>query len=130
MSRPALGDAFEELRPAIERLARARPLHRELTPESLEASSAPSDLAVIVSTTDIVAADPAGGHRPRGGGAGTRASAKELDEADGLARRRRETGSPTSDSSPRRRLHVVEQARAREAELVDQVDRLRDRLEG
>ena len=35
-----LGPTFEALRPAIERLARARPLHRELTPEALEAAAA------------------------------------------------------------------------------------------
>ncbi|HMJ80012.1 MAG TPA: valine--tRNA ligase, partial [Candidatus Dormibacteraeota bacterium] len=34
---PALGTAFEALRPGIERLARARPLFRELTPEALHA---------------------------------------------------------------------------------------------
>ena len=36
-----LGPTFEALRPAIERLARARPLHRELTPEALEAADRP-----------------------------------------------------------------------------------------
>ena len=43
-----LGPTFEALRPAIERLARARPLQRELTPEALEAATRPGDLAVIV----------------------------------------------------------------------------------
>src|SRR4051794_16865843 len=44
----ALGPTFESLRPAIERLARARPLHRVLTPEQLDAGLAPGDLAVVV----------------------------------------------------------------------------------
>ena len=44
----ALGPTFEALRPAVERLARARPLRRELTPEALEAATRPGDLTVIV----------------------------------------------------------------------------------
>ena len=52
----ALGPTFEALRPAIERLARARPLQRELTPEALEAATRPGDLAVIVIAGEIEAA--------------------------------------------------------------------------
>ena len=51
-----LGPTFEALRPAIERLARARPLQRELTPEALEAAAQPGDLTVIVAGGEIEAA--------------------------------------------------------------------------
>ncbi len=126
---PTLGDAFEELRPAIERLARARPLHRELTPESLEASSAPSDLAVIVGATDIVASIRPAGIDPEAVARERERLRKELDEAEGwlAAARDRLANERFVANAP---AHVVEQARAREAELADQVDRLRDRLEG
>ena len=50
-----LGTAFEALRPALERMARARPLHRELTPEALAAARAPGDLTVVAAAGDIEA---------------------------------------------------------------------------
>ena len=53
---PALGPTFEALRAAIERLARARPLRRELTPEVLEAAIRPGDLTVILAAGEIEAA--------------------------------------------------------------------------
>ena len=43
----ASGATFEALRPAIERLARARPLERRLTREALAATAEATDLAVI-----------------------------------------------------------------------------------
>ncbi|HLO35788.1 MAG TPA: valine--tRNA ligase, partial [Candidatus Deferrimicrobium sp.] len=50
-----LGHTFEALRPAIERLARARPLRRELGPEALHALTGDGDLSVIVPGTEIEA---------------------------------------------------------------------------
>ena len=50
------GATFEALRPAVERLARARPLRRELTPEALEAATRAGDLTVIVAGGEIEAA--------------------------------------------------------------------------
>ena len=78
-----LGRTFEALRPAIERLARARPLGPGLTPEALAAVRAPGGLTVVAAAGDIEArsgrARPTpDGQRPRAGPAGT-----ELAEAEG-----------------------------------------------
>ena len=54
--RSASADTFEALRPAIERLARARPLRRELTPEALEAATTAGDLTIIVAGGELEAA--------------------------------------------------------------------------
>ncbi|TFG67703.1 MAG: hypothetical protein E4H24_05535 [Thermomicrobiales bacterium] len=122
-----LGPTLESLRPAVERLARARPLHRELTPAALGAASRAGDLGIIVPGTEIEATI-----RP----ATTDAAADELDrdrltrelaEAEGwltAARARLMNDSFISKAPP----DVVAGARAREAELEDQVARLRDRL--
>jgi len=122
-----LGSSFEALRPAIERLARARPLERELTPEALHAAAGPADLSVVVAGTGIEA-------RVRPAASGSEAAEleqarleRELDEAEGwlaAARDRLANEAFTSKAPPA----VVEGARAREAELADQVARLRDRL--
>ena len=125
----ALGDTFEALRPAIERLARSRPLHRELTPEALEAASAPGDLTVIVRAGELEATV-----RPRAIDEDSSALERErlereLADAEGwlvAARERLAIDAFTSKAPPA----VVEGARAREAELAEQVDRLRDRLAG
>jgi valyl-tRNA synthetase len=121
-----LGPTFEALRPAIERLARSRPLRRELTPEALEAATRPGDLTVIVSGGEIDAAV-----RPRSSDA--EAKALELDrlerdlaEAEGWLAAARERLANDSFVS-RAPAAVVEGARAREAELADQVARLRER---
>ncbi len=53
-----LGPTFEALRPAVERLARARPLHRELTREALAAATGPGTWP---------SSSPAGRSRPRSG---------------------------------------------------------------
>ena len=123
----ALGATFEALRPGLEVLARARPLLRRV------------DRAALTT-----GAGDAGRHRrrPRGGHrAGRRAAAsrradaaadrarleKELAEAEGwlaAARDRLANEAFMSKAPPA----VVEGARAREAELADQVDRLRERL--
>jgi len=122
-----LGSAFEALRPAIERLARARPLHRELTPEALAAVTRPGDLSVIVAGGDIEATI-----RPAtaSGEADVLERARlerELADAEGYLAAARERLSNEAFVS-RAPAGVVDGARAREAELADQVDRLRDRL--
>ncbi len=122
-----LGPTFEALRPAVERLARARPLERELTPEALHASAGPRDLSVVVGGTDIEArvrpaapaAEAADLERAR--------LERELAEAEGwlaAARDRLANDAFMSKAPPA----VVEGARGRAAELADQVARLRDRL--
>ena len=113
-------------RPAIERLARARPLRRRLTREALHATAGRRRRAR--------------GHRRPGrgdrrAGCGDPAAAeadrarleKELADAGRLlesARARLANEAFTAKAPPA----VVEGARTREAELADQVDRLRDRL--
>ena len=122
-----LGPTFEALKPAIERLARSRPLHRELTPEALEAASQPGDLTVIVAGGEIEAAV-----RPKTTGADADALerdrlVRDLAEAEGWLAAVRERLANESFVS-RAPAAVVDAARAREAELTDQVDKLRDRL--
>jgi valyl-tRNA synthetase len=126
---PSLGTTFEALRPALERLARARPLARELTPETLDASRVPGDLTVVAGSGEIEA---------------TIRPAAQDDDANALERARLErelADAETWLAAARERLaneafmakappEVVAGARAREAELAEQVDRLRDRLAG
>ena len=124
---PELGAAFEALRPALERLARSRPLHRVLTPEALHAAVAPGDLAVIVPGSDLEAAirpaapdeDAATLERSR--------LERELEEAEGwlAAARDRLANEAFIAKAP---SPVVEGAWARETELAEQVARLRERL--
>ena len=95
-----LGPTFEALKPAIERLARSRPLHRELTPEALEAAAQPGDLTIIVAGGEIEAAV-----RPKTTDADADALERErlvrdLAEAEGWLAAARER-LPTSRSSPR-----------------------------
>jgi valyl-tRNA synthetase len=132
----ALGDTFEELRPAIARLARARPLRRQLTPEALHAATPAGDggLTVISGEIEAVVGRPAD-EDARADGTDASASTaadrarleKELAEAEGYlaaARARLANDAFISKAPPA----VVEGARAREAELAEQVDRLQDRL--
>jgi valyl-tRNA synthetase len=120
-----LGQTFEALKPAIERLARARPLNRHLTPEALHAAAGEGGLAVIAGEAEAVvgrgsaAAGADGLDRPR--------LERELEQARALleaARARLANESFVAKAPPA----VVEGARAREAELADQVARLEDRL--
>ncbi len=124
---PDLGPALEALRPALERLARARPLRRHLTREDLHATAgAAGGLAVIAGPVEAVIGIPAAD-------AATAASdrlrlEKELADAQrlhdaALARLANEAFMAKAPPS------IVEGARARAIELADQVDRLRDRLE-
>jgi valyl-tRNA synthetase len=123
-----LGPTFEALKPAIERLARARPLHRELTPEALQAAARPGDLTIIVAGGEIEAAV-----RPKMADADARALERDrlirdLAEAEGWLSAARERLANESFVS-RAPAAVVDAARQREADLTDQVEKLRDRLE-
>jgi valyl-tRNA synthetase len=123
----ALGPTFEALRPAIERLARARPLRRELTPEALEAAVRPGDLTVIVAGGELEAAvRPATTHEGSDALERDRLE-RDLADAEGWLSAARERLANESFTS-RAPAAVVDGARAREAELADQVARLRDRL--
>ena len=123
-----LGHTFEALRPAIERLARARPLRRELTPEALEAATTTGDLTIIVAGGELEAAVRVGTPHADSADLERDRLERELAEAEGwLAAARERLGNPSFVS--RAPTEVVDGARAREAELVDQVARLRDRLD-
>ncbi len=128
-----LGPTFEALRPAIERLARARPLERRLTREALNDGRSPAegDLAVIAGPLEAIVHGPGSGD---GEGSGDDraldrarlerelAQAREWLEA---ARARLANDAFVRNAPPA----VVDGARAREAELADQVARLEDRLD-
>jgi valyl-tRNA synthetase len=125
----SMGSTFEALRPAVERLARARPLERRLTREALGEGSASTDgvLTVIAGELEALA------HRPDKAADGDARAAervrleRELEEARGWleSARRRLADDAFVTKAP---AHVVAGARAREAELADQVGRLEDRL--
>ena len=126
----ALGATFEGIRPAIERLARARPLVRVLTREALGEAD-PNNLAVISGETDALVR-----RVPASVAAGLESAAidrtrlvRELDQAEGwlAAARARLTSETFVARAP---AAVVAGAQAREAELTDQVARLRERLGG
>jgi valyl-tRNA synthetase len=132
----ALGDTFEELRPAIGRLARAEPLRRHLSTEALHAATARDGTGLTVISGEIEAvvgrpADDGGGASESAGAASEAADQarleKELIEAEGYltAARARLANDAFTGRAP---AAVVEGARVREAELVDQVARLRARL--
>jgi valyl-tRNA synthetase len=123
---PELGDALEALRPALERLARARPLRRHLTREALHGiAGAPGGLSVIAGQTEAIVG--LGAADPEAAAADRARLEKELADAERLldaARARLANEAFTAKAPPA----VVEGARAREVELADQVDRLRGRL--
>jgi valyl-tRNA synthetase len=124
-----MGATFEALRPAVARLARARPLERRLTREALAEGRDPGTDALTVIAGDLEAIV----HRTDGtGDAAAQALERarlerELAEAEAhlvAARARLANEAFTSKAPPA----IVEGARAREAELAEQVARLRDRL--
>jgi valyl-tRNA synthetase len=122
---PELAEALEALRPALERLARARPLRRQPSRDALHSIAPAGGLAVIAGPTEAVvgvaATDPvtASSDRAR--------LEKELADAERLldAARARLANEAFTARAPG---PVVAGARAREAELAEQVGRLRDRL--
>ncbi|MEX1168994.1 MAG: valine--tRNA ligase, partial [Chloroflexota bacterium] len=78
-----LGTTFEALRPAVERLARARPLERRLTREALAATAGPTDLAVIAGELEALVRAGVGGDPASGSSALNRARlGRELAEAE------------------------------------------------
>jgi valyl-tRNA synthetase len=124
----ALGDVFEALRPAIGRLARARPIERHVTAEALRsAMAADGGLTVIAGEIEAVVSIAADGDAPASGNADRARLEKELAEAEGFlaAARARLANEEFTAKAP---AAVVDGARAREAELADQVERLRARL--
>jgi valyl-tRNA synthetase len=123
-----LGSTFEALRPAIERLARARPLERRLTREALASTARPTDLAVIAGELEALVRAGEGSDEATGASALDRARLeRELAEAEEWLAAARDRLANESFVS-RAPAAVVDGARAREAELADQVARLRDRL--
>ncbi len=129
---PELGLALEALRPAIERLAHARPLRRHLTREALHgtagaggAGNGPAGLAVIAGPTEAIIAT--GGADPAAAEADRIRLEKELADAERLldAARARLANEAFTSKAP---AAIVEGARARELELAEQVDRLRERV--
>ncbi len=120
---PSLASSLEALRPALERLSHARPLRRHATREALHATA--SGLAVIAGPaeaivgTGVADASTAEADRAR--------LEKELADAERLwdaAKGRLANEAFTAKAPPA----IVEGARAREAELAEQVARLRERL--
>jgi valyl-tRNA synthetase len=125
----SLGATFEALRPAIGRLARVRPIERRLTRDAL--SDDPALLAILAGELEARLHPSADGGASSEVAAGLERArlAKELSEAESrlAAVRARLTDPGFLGKAP---PHVVDGARASEAELTDQVERLRDRLAG
>ncbi len=123
-----LGATFEGIRPAIERLARARPLVRVLTREALSDAD-PNHLAVIAGEAEALVRFTAAGQAasPESGALDRARLERELAQAEGwLAAAQDRLSSETFVA--RAPAAVVENARTREADLTDQVARLRERL--
>jgi valyl-tRNA synthetase len=121
----AIGATFEALRPAIERLARARPLERRLSREAL--TMRPGSLAVIAGELEAVVQPAAGTTDTAAAELERGRLERDLAEAEtwlAQARDRLANEAFTAKAPPA----VVDGARAREAELAEQVERLRDRL--
>jgi len=121
----SLGPAFAALEPAIARLARARPLTRHVSRDALTGLAAGGGLTVISGEIEAIVgrdrADAATDALDRA------RLEKELADAERLldaARARLTNESFVAKAPP----PVVEGARAREAELAEHVERLRDRL--
>ena len=122
-----LADTFDALAPAIERLARLRPLVRHVDRAAFLAAQPPGSLAVIAGDLEArigaesADADSAAAERVR--------LERELADAERLlaAARARLANDAFTSRAP---ADIVAGARAREAELAGQVARLRERLVG
>jgi len=125
---PALGDALEALRPAVERLAHARPLRRQLSREALHgADGAAGGLGIIAGPVEAIIG--LGKADAAAAAADQDRLEKELADAERLLRAARErlaNDAFIAKAPPA----IVDGARGREAELADQVERLRTRLAG
>jgi valyl-tRNA synthetase len=120
-----LAPTFAALAPAVERLARARPLRTHPTAAALHDAAGPDGLAVIAGDLEAVV-----GVAPSGEGTGRQDSArleKELADAERFlvaARARLADRAFLAKAPPA----VVEGARTREVELAETVARLKGRL--
>jgi valyl-tRNA synthetase len=125
----ALGDAsetFETLAPAIARLTRARPLQLHLSRGDLPRPE--GALEIVLPASDIEATVLASTTSESAAALDRARLEKELAEAQGFLEAAR--GRLANDAFiSRAPAAVVEGARAREAELTAQVERLRTRLE-
>ena len=113
---------FDALAPAVGRLARARPLTRHADRAAFASATTRGGLALVTSAAEAVISPP-----QEGSGTDRARLEKELAEAErhlGAARERLANPEFT-EKAP---AAVVEGARAREAELAEQVERLRVRL--
>ena len=122
-----LAPTFDAVAPAIERLARLRPLVRHADRASFHAAERPGSLAVIAGDLEArIGADP--GDVDAGSAERARLE-RELAEAERFleAARARLADEAFTTKAP---AAIVAGARAREAELADQVARLRARLAG
>ena len=119
-----LAPTFDALAPAIERLARLRPLTRHVERDAFLAAERPGSLAVIAGELEArIAAGPADAAAERA------RLERELAVADGrLAAATARLADPAfTEKAP---AAIVAGARASAAELADQVARLKDRLQG
>jgi valyl-tRNA synthetase len=125
----AMGPTFEALRPAIARLARARPLERRVTREALTAATRPGDLVVISGELEASVRMQASSQETNGESSTLERARleRELAEAEGWLEAALDRLANESFVA-RAPAAVVEGARARQAELADQVARLRERL--
>ena len=122
-----LANTFDALAPAIERLARLKPLVRHVDRTEFLAAQPPGSLAVIAGDLEArigaesADADSAAAERVR--------LQRELADAERLldAARARLANDAFTSRAP---ADIVAGARAREAELAGQVARLRERLVG
>jgi valyl-tRNA synthetase len=121
---PELGHTLEALRPALERLTRARPLRRRLTREELR-DGAQQGLAVVAGPAEAVIG--LAGEDPAAAEADRARLEKELGDALRLldAARARLANEAFVSKAP---AAIVEGARAREQELAEQVERLAAQL--
>ncbi|MGH2464145.1 MAG: hypothetical protein ACRDGI_01675, partial [Candidatus Limnocylindrales bacterium] len=128
----ASGAAIGDLRPAIERLARARPLVIHDSRAAFEAATAAGGLTVIGPLFEAVVGRPTAtdGGAPAGGPAADldrERLTRELVSSRALleASRTRLANEAFTSRAP---ASVVDAARSRDAELADQVRRLEERL--
>jgi valyl-tRNA synthetase len=120
-----VGETLEAIRPAVERLSRARPLRRLVSEAAVAAGAGPASLSVIAggceATVHLATDAAAAGERERA------RLEKELADVERLlaaARARLADEAFTAKAPP----SIVAGAREREAELAERVARLQDRL--
>jgi valyl-tRNA synthetase len=118
-------ETFEALRPAVERLARVRPIERRLTVEGLEPARAAGGLTVIAGAIEAVLGRPV---VDEAAAAVERARlSRDLEDAErALAAALARLGN--ADFVAKAPPAVVDGARSRAAELGETVARLRERL--